>query len=202
MATICAKTTEAYDSGTAYGACQNVAPNLVEIALDTHGTRALQTMIEYCAADATATSENASTQAEIEARIQVSLITDALRDNVVRLIQDINGNHVVQKCLNNLVQPQDTQFIIDAVSANCVIVGKHKHGCCVLQRCIDFASDEQRQQLVAEIIAHAHELVRDQYGNYVVQYVLDLNQPQYSEPLVRMFFGSLAALSQQSTRQM
>lgn len=30
------------------------------------------------------------------------MIIEALRSNVVELVQDLNGNHVVQKCLNRL----------------------------------------------------------------------------------------------------
>lgn len=60
-----------------------------------------------------------------------------------------------------------TQFIYNAVAANCVEVATHRHGCCVLQRCIDHASEHQRVQLVNEITYNALTLVQDPYGNYV-----------------------------------
>ena len=63
------------------------------------------------------------------------------------------------------------QFIYDAVGNNCVAVGTHRHGCCVLQRCIDHASGEQRARLIAQITANAFALVQDPFGNYVVQYI-------------------------------
>ena len=59
------------------------------------------------------------------------------------------------------------QFIYNAVAANCVEVATHRHGCCVLQRCIDHASEHQRVQLVNEITYNALTLVQDPYGNYV-----------------------------------
>lgn len=34
-------------------------------------------------------------------------VRDLIRPNVVRLVQDINGNHVVQKCLQDF-QPEDS----------------------------------------------------------------------------------------------
>lgn len=70
----------------------------------------------------------------------------ALSPNVVTLIKDINGNHVIQKCLNKLSY-KDKQFIYDAVSEHCVQVATHRHGCCVLQRCIDFSADNQKVTL-------------------------------------------------------
>ncbi len=33
---------------------------------------------------------------------QIQTIIHALQDRVVELIQDLNGNHVIQKCLNRL----------------------------------------------------------------------------------------------------
>lgn len=30
------------------------------------------------------------------------MVINALRNNVVELVQDLNGNHVIQKCLNRL----------------------------------------------------------------------------------------------------
>ena len=63
----------------------NAAPKMVEIALNAHGTRALQKMIEF-----------------ITTREQIQTVINALNNRVVELIQDLNGNHVIQKCLNRL----------------------------------------------------------------------------------------------------
>lgn len=67
----------------------NAAPQMVNIALNQHGTRALQKMIEFISTDE-----------------QVQTIIHALKDRVVDLVQDLNGNHVVQKCLNRLTADQ------------------------------------------------------------------------------------------------
>lgn len=158
---------------------RNAVPAMTQIALNQHGTRALQRMIEA-----------------ISTQDQTQLIIDALRFDVVQLIQDLNGNHVIQKCLNHL-DPHDAQFIFDAVGNNCVVVGTHRHGCCVLQRCVDHASGVQKGALIDHIIQNAFSLVQDPFGNYVVQYILDLNEPCFTEPLCRSFAGNVAFLSKQ-----
>jgi len=158
---------------------KNASHDLVRIALNQHGTRALQKMIEF-----------------ISTPGQVQTIIDALRFRVVELIQDLNGNHVIQKCLNKL-SPTDAQFIFDAVGTHCVDVGTHRHGCCVLQRCIDHASGAQKAWLIRQISDNAYILVQDPFGNYVVQYILDLNEPVFTEPLVAMFAGRVGQLSKQ-----
>jgi len=123
-------------------------------------------------------------------------VISALRSSVVQLIQDLNGNHVIQRCLNRLSH-EDNQFIYDAVAGNCVAVATHRHGCCVLQRCIDHASEKQKIQLVREITANSLLLVQDPYGNYVVQYVLDLSYHNLTGGLIKKFSGHLVELSTQ-----
>ena len=157
----------------------NAAPEMVKIALNQHGTRALQKMIEF-----------------ISTPEQTQTVISSLKDKVVELIQDLNGNHVIQKCLNRL-SAEDAQFIFDAVGANCVVVGTHRHGCCVLQRCIDHASGTQKSTLIAQITQNAFALVQDPFGNYVLQYIVDLNEPSFTNPLCQSFKGHIAGLSKQ-----
>ncbi|KAG8905842.1 hypothetical protein FRB99_008144 [Tulasnella sp. 403] len=148
--------------------CQSVAQDLVTISLNMHGTRAVQKMIDFL---------STSRQTDQRCNAQIHSIIVALSMHVVTLIKDLNGNHVVQKCLNKLA-PEDNQFIYNA-------------------RCVDHASDAQRVQLVTEITYHALTLVQDPYGNYVVQYILDLNDNRFSDAVIRQFLGNVCALSVQ-----
>lgn len=134
---------------------KNAAPEFIRIALDPHGTRALQTLI-----DCISTHE--------EAKILIA----SLAQHIVSLSRDLNGNHVVQKCLQKL-KAEENQFIFDASAEYCVEVATHRHGCCVLQRCLDYGNDEQKNQLSLKVAENATTLSFDPFGNYVVQYVLD-----------------------------
>ncbi|KIW57986.1 hypothetical protein PV05_02539 [Exophiala xenobiotica] len=155
------------------------SPALTTIALNQHGTRALQKMIEF-----------------VHTPEQVETIIKSLTPRVVDLVQDLNGNHVVQKCLTRL-GAERSQFIYDAVGKFCVVVGTHRHGCCVLQRCIDHAQGFQRAQLIGRITHCAFDLVQDPFGNYVVQYILDLDEPSFTRPLCDTFGSRIPALSKQ-----
>ena len=44
----------------------------------------------------------------------------------------------------------------------------------MLQRCIDHATPPQKTRLAAGVAAHALALAQDPFGNYVIQYVLEL----------------------------
>ncbi|GAA98967.1 uncharacterized protein L969DRAFT_546634 [Mixia osmundae IAM 14324] len=157
----------------------SISGELVSISLNMHGTRAVQKLLDF-----------------LTTRRQVQSLIMALNLNVVTLIKDLNSNHVIQKCLNHL-PPEDNQFIYNAVATNCIEVATHRHGCCVLQRCIDHASESQRIQLVTEITYNSLILVGDPFGNYVVQYVLDLNDNRFIEAIVRQFVGNVCTLSAQ-----
>jgi len=178
---LCQKLLEFCNTEQRYLIVKRVAPDLVEIAKNMHGTRAVQKMVEC-----------------LSSPQQIAIIKEALADSVVDLIKDLNGNHVIQRCLNRL-QPEDNQFIYDAVTkgTNCIQVATHRHGCCVLQRCIDHASKTQKVQLLNDIIRNALPLVQDPYGNYVVQYALELPFPDLVHRLIAAFFPHLKILATQ-----
>ncbi|EEB07157.1 RNA-binding protein [Schizosaccharomyces japonicus yFS275] len=156
-----------------------ISSKLVPISLNMHGTRALQKVLEL-----------------VSLPEQIDCVVKSLQNNVVLLIKDLNGNHVIQKCLNQF-SSEDSQFIYSAICRNIVEVSTHRHGCCVVQRCFDHASPAQREMLVLHIIPVALELVQDAFGNYVVQYVLDLKEPVYTDAVIRKFLHKVRMLSVQ-----
>ncbi|KAF9309386.1 hypothetical protein BG003_009811 [Podila horticola] len=148
---------------------ENVAPELVNISFSMHGTRAVQNMIEF-----------------LSTPQQIAIVVVALNPSVVTLIKDLNDNHVIQKCLNRFAS-EDKRFIYNDISAHCVEVATHRHGCCVLQRCIDHASVSQKIQLVHEI--------------YLQRYVLDLADNRFTDALIRRFIGNCIHVAKPDTRK-
>ncbi|KAK8698773.1 hypothetical protein V6N13_114880 [Hibiscus sabdariffa] len=176
---------------------------LVKISLNTHGTRVVQKLIET-----------------LKTRQQISLVISALEPGFLSLIKDLNGNHVVQRCLqclssedNKLLKlfsshysplpvfhnfpPTVWQFIFVAAAKYCVDIATHQHGCCVLQRCISHSTGEYREKLVEEISTNGLLLAQDAYGNYVVQFILELKIPSATATLVSQFEGNYVHLSSQ-----
>ncbi|KAI9300586.1 armadillo-type protein [Cunninghamella echinulata] len=176
---LCQKLVERCNDTQRTAIVDTISPDLLQICLSMHGTRAIQKLIEY-----------------LSTSHQIQTVTSALHPNVVTLIKDLNGNHVIQKCLHRL-SAEHNQFIYDIVSEHCIEVATHRHGCCVLQRCIDHAVDAQKSQLVQVVTCNALPLVQDPFGNYVVQYVLDLGEVQYSDLLVRRLIEHVCDLSVQ-----
>ena len=157
------------------------APKFVEIALNPHGTRALQKLIEC-------------TNTDKEAQI----VIDSLSDSVISLSKDLNGNHVIQKCLQTL-KPEHFQFIFDAICDDCVTIATHRHGCCVLQRCLDFGTKEQCTMLCDKLLTFIDRLTLDPFGNYVVQYIIsketERNVFDYTYKIVHLVKSKIIELS-------
>ncbi|RLN42155.1 hypothetical protein C2845_PM01G05890 [Panicum miliaceum] len=152
---------------------------LVAICLNMHGTRAVQKLIET-----------------VTTREQIVLISSALQPAFMELVNDPNGNHVIQKCLTNF-GAEENKFIYEAAAANCFDMAIHRHGCCVLQRCISSARDPYQAKLIVEICARGFELAQDPFGNYVVQFVLNLKIPSANAHLASQFEGGYVYLSKQ-----
>ncbi|CAA0807329.1 Putative pumilio homolog 7- chloroplastic [Striga hermonthica] len=155
------------------------AGELVRISLNTHGTRVVQKLIET-----------------LKTRQQISIVVSALEPGFLVLIKDLNGNHVVQRCLQ-CFSAEDSKFIFIAAAKYCVDIATHQHGCCVLQRCISHAIGEYRENLVQEISANGLLLAQDAYGNYVVQFILELKIPSATSKLTSQFESHYVHLARQ-----
>lgn len=136
-------------------ALQLIQHNMADACMNLHGTRSIQKIIELC-----------------KLPHQVEILKGGLEQKVIELCMDQNGNHVIQKLLQS-TWPAGA-FIVDAILESFLQVAMSKHGCCVLQRSLDCADWKRRQALISSVTSHALVLVQDRFGNYVVQYVLDL----------------------------
>jgi hypothetical protein len=56
------------------------------------------------------------------------------------------------------------QFIFEAAATHCFEMAIHRHGCCVLQKCITSARGEHQAKLIVEVCAHAFQLAQDPFG--------------------------------------
>ncbi|KAF3338079.1 putative pumilio 8 [Carex littledalei] len=152
---------------------------LVRVSLDIHGTRTVQKLVET-----------------IKTKEEISLVMSALQAGFLDIVKDLNGNHVIQRCLQSF-DGDDNKLIFDAAIEHCVEISTHQHGCCVMQKCIAHSSDEHRERLIDAICANGQDLAKDSFGNYVVQYLLELKHSSALTKLAYQFEGRYPQLSAQ-----
>ena len=53
----------------------------------------------------------------------------------------------------------------------------HPYGCRVIQRILEHCTPEQTTPILDELHSSTEQLLQDQYGNYVIQHVLEHGKP-------------------------
>ncbi len=135
---------------------------------------------------------------------------------VLTCIQDQNGNHVMQKCIEVMSlkakdaefmssdvslsssMSQKIQFIVNDVLANVKTLCCHPYGCRVLQRMLEHCIESQKTATLDAIQLCHKALLDDQYGNYVIQHVLQYGRESDRDSLLKIIVeNDLLKLSRQ-----
>lgn len=141
----------------------SIRNSLVDIAKDSRGTHALQTLIEK----ATMTEEE-------------NILENAFRLHVLELATHNCGTHVIQKMLTCL---HEKCFIIVPITEHITELATDKLGLCVIKLCITHVNSHLlKERLEGAILGNLVELMKDSFGNYVVQHMIkewDVNPSIY-----------------------
>lgn len=151
-------------------------------------------------------------QKALESLLDDDVITllSEFHGNVITCIHDQNGNHVMQKCIEVMStkakkdpthEPPHCNrilFIIEDVLSNVSSLSCHPYGCRVMQRILEHCVDEQRIRALDQISTCHRTLLDDQYGNYVIQHVLQFGRHSDRDSILEIVAESgLLTLSRQ-----
>ena len=90
-------------------------------------------------------------------------IARELDGNVIKCIEDQNGNHVIQKCIE-CCSSESIDFIIRDVTRQVFTLSTHPYGCRVIQRILENCKDMQTRPILDTLHSELDSLVQDQYG--------------------------------------
>lgn len=155
-----------------------IEPYFFIISVNFYGTRVIQKFIE-------------AIQTE---RLMTNLIR-IIKNSFTALISDVNGSHIIMKLLS-LKSQSITSSLFDSINSNLIEISMNKHGCCVIQKIIENNSN-LAEKIIMNIIKNIIALISHQYGNYTVQYVLQLKNPIYSMQIINQLIPNFAFLSKQ-----
>nr|XP_011469641.1 PREDICTED: pumilio homolog 4 [Fragaria vesca subsp. vesca]XP_011469642.1 PREDICTED: pumilio homolog 4 [Fragaria vesca subsp. vesca] len=128
---------------------------------------------------------------------QQAQMVSELDGSVMKCIRDQNGNHVIQKCIECVPQDQ-IQFIISSFYGQVVTLSTHPYGCRVVQRVLEHCDDSKTQETIMdEVMQSVCFLAQDQYGNYVIQHVLEHGKPHERSAIIHQLAGQIVKMSQQ-----
>ncbi|ESQ50080.1 hypothetical protein EUTSA_v10002283mg [Eutrema salsugineum] len=130
---------------------------------------------------------------------QITRVLDVVIQQPIQFIRicgdshGTNGNHVILFCFTHFF-PSQNRYLLQVIAQNCYQVAIDQFGCCMLQHCIGKSCQEIRDPLIEEIITHSLSLCVNCYGNYVVQFVLELEDCHVAAALSRYLDGNYAQL--------
>ncbi|KAI9890917.1 MAG: mRNA binding protein puf3 [Vezdaea aestivalis] len=151
------------------------------LAIHNYGCRVVQRLLEHT-----------------DEATQQSLLKE-LHACTYNLVLDPYGNYVVQHILSN-GKPEDRAKVIDVVATNVIAFSKNKCGSNVVERCMNTATKEQLSNILDSIVgpkadkANSLSLMKDQFGNYVIQSILHILKGNQLEDFVEVIHTHLASL--------
>ncbi|RCV08954.1 hypothetical protein SETIT_1G368200v2 [Setaria italica] len=156
--------------------------HVVELSMHPYGCRVIQRVLEHC--------NDESTQSGMMEEIMQSVVT---------LTEDQYGNYVIQHVLQH-GKPEERSTIITQLAGQIVRMSQQKFASNVVEKCLTFGNPEQRQILINEMLGTTDEnvplqaMMKDQFGNYVVQKVLEICDDQNRELILSRIKVHLNAL--------
>ncbi|TEB35914.1 ARM repeat-containing protein [Coprinellus micaceus] len=157
------------------GALKLLKGHMRELSLHIYGCRVVQKLLDV------ATSAQ---QAEI---------VKELEPHVPECVHSAHGNHVVQKILE-VVPPTYLNFV-SVFRGRVINIARHTYGCRVIQRCFQHLPPQQAQPLLTEFMEYAFDMITDQFGNYVIQYLLESGRPSERNYIVSLMRGNIVPFS-------
>lgn len=136
---------------------------------------------------------------------QKSPIMMEIMASIPNLIKDQYGNYVIQHVVEHGSE-KERSIIMELVRAEVCNLSQHKFASNVVERCLQFGSVGEREVLVdiltvgdgVQNISPLSSLVRDQFGNYVVQRVLDVAKPSQRERVANILKAQVPAIKKYS----
>jgi len=136
---------------------RKLASHIPDISCDRQGTRAVQKIVS-----ATTTHNQRET----------FMASISREPALLRLMRDPNGSHVIHAVLDKFPLSMLTP-IFKLAYKTCYKLAVHQHGLCVLKKCMTLAKPKDFMDLSKKILVKVLTLVNDQYGNYLIQHIID-----------------------------
>ena len=151
----------------------------LHLGLNQHGTRIIQKVIEC-----------------LKSKKHFDFFNKIFEPNISELIKDVNGNHIIIKYVSTINFP-DNDILFRSVGDNIIEFATNKHSCCAFQKCLNFGTNQQVINLIEKIVDNTLILLSDPYGNYLLQYVIMMNNYETNYKITMYFRNKIRYLSKQ-----
>ena len=168
-----------------------IAKNFRPISSSTYGTRVIQKLIEIISIK-NYNFSNEKTQSPKFLKC-FKIINSLLINNLSDIYKDNNSCHIIIKFVSEIPFPTNDNMY-NAIYKHFLLLCKDKHGCCVIQKCFESGVNQQKNILYFLSNKYCTELISDQFGNYVIQYVVKCNVNIINQNLLNIILSNLLYL--------
>jgi hypothetical protein len=162
--------------------------NVMKLAYHSHGCRLLQSSFDVLEDDG-----------------MLKELTDELQGRVLEASINMHGNHVLQKAIN-LLRPSDADSMLQELTKgpasfkdgwfqpwSATQIARSKYGCRVLERVIEhfLPNHDTCIEFLQPIIEDCQALCTDQYGNFIIQHLLEHGTQSHKNAIMRVVKKSL-----------
>ena len=172
---------EVLEQNNLYHLINFIKINFIEISHSPNGTRVIQKLIEKI-------YQNKSYKSFI-----FFCLIEMIKGKVSELSIDENANHIIQKFIIYIPSPFNN-FIYYEICQNFLSISITKYGCCVIQKCLNNGTNEQREKLVYLVLQNTYFLIKNQFGNYIYQCILFLKDDNINMKMVNIIFPHIIPL--------
>lgn len=185
----------------------SLKPDMMDIMNDPFGNYLVQKMIEklnsenmthlisVVNANFLLLSKNAQGTRVIQKIIETPNNCEKVKENLHKyaldLLKDNNGYHIILKYCGIA---KKAEVIGKTIEENLLCVAMNKFGCCAIQK---FLQTFPSNSITKKIISHTEELITNVYGNYVIQFIISMNNQEYNQQIIEKFKNNIIFLSKQ-----
>ena len=93
--------------------------------------------------------------------------------------------------------PQEkNEFIYSQLNQYAIEISKLKQGVSILQTSLKYANENQKNALLHKIIKEIDTLINDEYGNYVIQFIVELKENSFNDIIYEYIAKNVLTLCQ------
>lgn len=118
-------------------------------------------------------------------------------------MRDSNGFHVIISMIEEIIKTEDSykqgfssnyfkssqlkfseinDFIVSSLEDICY----DKYGCCFIQKYLSIVNPKIKKEIIKLVLGNAVSFLDHVYANYVIQYIITLNNPKYSNYIIQV----------------
>ena len=157
----------------------------------------IQNYLNTLSIDITATYPIQGIIEKLGSKTEKRIIYLGIKDSITIFSYNIYGTHILEKILSYF-EDEFTKEIIDFVYNNFIDLSYHINGICIVKKLLLMTHKKDlHQKLKNKIIENALNLIVHQYGNYVIQVIVENWDDNELEDIINLYKNKYICLSKQ-----